>query len=209
MIVPQDSVPSTLRTRSSLLFRLRNWDDEKSWQEFYALYRKLVYKYARRSGLSHEEAEEATNDVFIRVAKTIHEFEPNPEKGPFRGWLLNLARWRVYDKFRDRPRDRPAQKNSNPDGRTSTIERIPDPSAEGKIWDEEWQNSLFSAAMERIARRAKPRHFQVFELYARQQWSIARISSELSVNAAAIYLINHRLTKQLKSEVSKLREQAG
>ena len=204
MIMPSEPTASALRTRSSLLFRLRNWQDKGSWEEFYGLYRKLVYGFARKSGLTHEEAEEVTNDVFARVANTIHEFESNP-KGPFRGWLLNLTRWRVIDKIRGRPKGRLAPLGDPDDGRTSTIERIPDAANDDGLWDREWQENLIGAAMERLARRTQAKHFQIFELHTRQQWTVMRLSRELGVNPAGIYLITHRLTKQLKQEVAAIR----
>ena len=39
-------------TRSSLLHRLKNWQDESSWQEFFNVYWKLVYGVARKAGMS-------------------------------------------------------------------------------------------------------------------------------------------------------------
>jgi RNA polymerase sigma-70 factor (ECF subfamily) len=206
MIMSLDSIDSTLHTRASLLFRLRDWEDKESWQEFYGLYRRLVFGFARRSGLTHEEAEEVSQDVFVRVGKTIHDFESNPEKGSFRGWLMNLTRWRVTDKFRSRSQAGQAQHGNGPDDRTSTIERIPDPKQEGEFWEKEWQNTLLDAAMERVARRTQAKHFQVFDLHVRQHWPILRVSHELGINPASIYLINHRLTKQLKQEVEKLQK---
>jgi RNA polymerase sigma factor (sigma-70 family) len=204
-----DPTASALRTRSSLLLRLKNWDDEKSWQEFDGLYRKLVYGYSRRSGLSHEESEEVTNDVFVRVAKTIQDFESNPEKGSFRGWLMNLARWRVGDKFRSRPKDGQAPHRAGQDDGTSTIERLQDPRDVDELWDKEWQERLLDAAFERISKRVHAKHVQVFELHFRQHWSVVKVSRALGINPAAVYLINHRLTKQLAAEVSKLRDRLG
>jgi RNA polymerase sigma-70 factor (ECF subfamily) len=61
--------------------------------------------------------------------------------------------------------------------------------------------------VERLARRVKPRHFQVFELYVRQQWPVLKVSAELGINPASVYLVGHRLTKQLKAEVATLRGQ--
>jgi len=205
MIMPSDSIDSSLHTRASLLFRLKNWGDNKSWEEFYGLYRKLVYGFARRSGLTHEEAEEVTQDEFVRVGKTIQDFESNPDKSSFRGWLMNLTRWRVTDKFRSRTQVGGAPHGSDSGDRTSTIERIPDPRKDGEFWEAEWQNTLLDAAMERLAGRVQTKHLQVFDLLVRQHWSVLRVSRELAMNPAAIYLINHRLTKQMKQEVEKLR----
>jgi RNA polymerase sigma factor (sigma-70 family) len=209
MITMESEPVSSLRTRPSLLFKLRNWEDDASWEEFYRLYRKLVYGFSRRSGLTHEESEEVTQDVFTRVAKTIQNFESNPDKGSFRGWLMTLARWRVTDKFRGRTQARRASGGPESEDRTSTVERIPDPAKAGEVWENEWRTTILDAAMERVARRTQAKHFQIFDLHIRQQWPVLRVSRELGVNAASIYLITHRLTKQLKAEVAKLEATMG
>ena len=41
-----------LPTRHSLLDRLRDWEDQASWREFFNTYWKFIYSVAIRSGLS-------------------------------------------------------------------------------------------------------------------------------------------------------------
>lgn len=201
---------STLRTRPTLLLRVRQGDDQASWEELHRIYRRLVYGRARRAGLSHEEAEDVAQEVFKRVAETIRHFDVSPERGSFRGWLMQLTRWRIADKFAAReperpPRPSPAGDDSSP--RTATIDRIPAPQDEEDAWDREWEEQVLAAAVERIARRVQPRHFQVFELYVRQHWPVLRVAAALEVNPASVYVIAHRVTRQLRSEVTKLRTQ--
>lgn len=198
----------SLLTRASLLFRLRDWKDSVSWEEFYRLYRKLVYGLARRAGLMHDEAEEVTQDVFRRVAETIRNFESDPARGSFRGWLMNLTRWRIADKFRHRPSlesQIPLDRGS--DG-TSTAERLPDLQV-NDAWESEWKRNMLDVALARVARRVPAKHFQAFDLYARQQWPVLRVARELGINPASVYLISHRLTKQLKLEITHLRTHLG
>jgi len=202
---------SSLRTRASLLMRVHQWDDTSSWNEFYRLYHKLIYGLARRSGLAHADAEDVTQEVFKRVAETIHEFESDPARGKFRGWLMNLTRWRITDKFRAQAKPS-APSPGSPDAtspRTSTINRLPDNVDRDAEWDKEWQLHLLEAACARLARRTKPRHFQVFDLYVRQRRPVLQVARELKLNVAQVYLLGHRLTKELKAEVEKLREQLG
>lgn len=200
---------SDLRTRSTLLFRLRDWKDAASWEEFHRLYRKLVQGLAERAGLTHAEAEEVAQDVFKRVAETIHEFEANPQRGSFRRWLMNLTRWRIADKFRERPAG--AERGLRREGHdgTATAERIPDDAEVDAGWDDEWRKHVLDAALDRIARRTKPRHFQVFDLYVRQNWPVLRVASELGIGPASVYLIGHRVKQQLKAEVARLEAQLG
>lgn len=209
---PTPPPPSTLHTRPTLLFRLRDWKDDGSWTEFYRLYHQFVYGCARRSGLSHADAEEVAQDVFKRVAETVHQFESDPARGSFRGWLLNLTRWRITDKFRarkpheDQP---PGRREADEPDRTRTIERLPDGSEPDRMWDEEWQSRILEAALARLARRVPAKHYQVFDLHHRQGWTVPKISQELDVNPATVYVITHRLTKQLKAEVEQLRTRLG
>lgn len=209
-----DEPHSSLHTRPTLLFRLRDWEDKDSWQEFYRLYRNFVYGLARRGGLTHVEAEEVAQEVFVRVAETIRNFESDPARGSFRGWLAQLTRWRIADKFRARPRDAaapPSRRSQEIADATRTIERIPDDrtSALEAASEAEWQKHVLDAALGRLARRVPAKHFQAFDLYSRQGWPVLRVARELGLNPATVYLIGHRLTKQLKAEVETLRATLG
>ena len=208
---PSESDPvSTLRTRPSLLLRVQSWEDSTSWNEFHRLYRKLVYGLARRSGLAHADAEDVTQEVFKRVAETIHDFESNPNRGTFRGWLMNLTRWRIADKFGSKPKNQHHSAGSPDDTggpRTSTIDRVPDGADADAEWEKDWQRHLLEAACERIARKVKAQHYKVFDLYIRQQMPVPKVAEVLGTNPATIYVIAHRLTKQLKAEVELLKKQ--
>jgi len=151
-------------------------------------------------------------DVFQRVAETIHGFESDPARGTFRGWLMNLTRWRIADKFSAKPKGEQlsgGDRNSTATGGTGTLGRLPAPDTTDPAWELEWQRHLLDAACERLARRAPPRHFQVFELYVRRRTPVLQVARELGLDPASIYLIGSRLTRQLKAEVAKLRAQLG
>jgi RNA polymerase sigma-70 factor (ECF subfamily) len=208
---PAESSHSIAATRASLLRRIADPNDAKSWTEFYGIYKKLVFGFAMRFGLSRADAEEVTQDVFNEVAQNISKFESNPERGSFRGWLLNLTRWRVMDRARQQQRHDKHRAPRNPEPKpdqTSTIERLPDAGAQEpeEIWEREWELRVIEMAMERLAARVDARHFQVFELYVGQSWSLSRIAKHLEMNPATVYVINHRLKKELKREVERLKE---
>ena len=209
-MTPDRPNPGTsLLTRPTLLFRVREWGDGASWEEFHRLYRRLIYGRARRSGLSHEDAEDVAQDVFKRVAETIKDFDTNPERGSFRGWLMKLTHWRIADKFESRkklPEKIPAPRD---DSATGTIERVPAPVDDEDEWDREWQQHILAAAAERVARQVKPRHYQIFDLYVLKHSPVLRVAADLKVSVASVYVIGHRLTKLLKAEVAKLQKQLG
>ena len=55
-------------TRRSLLSRLKNWNDQASWQDFFDTYWKLIYSVARQSGLHDAEAQDVLQEVLLVVA---------------------------------------------------------------------------------------------------------------------------------------------
>jgi RNA polymerase sigma-70 factor (ECF subfamily) len=215
MPTPEPSDDSSPDTRPSLLRRVRDWQDAASWAEFHAIYRHLIYGLARRSGLTHADAEDVTQDVFKRLAETIHQFEAHPARGSFRAWLMTLTRWRIADHRERQRRPGDAQVPATAPADTSTdtgsplhpIEQLPAASEFEPAWQEEWETHLLDMACARLARRVKEKHYQVFELYARRGRSVLDVARTLRINPASVYLIGSRLTRQLKTEVAALRLQ--
>src|SRR5213594_481731 len=91
-----------LATRRSLLTRLRDAGDQTGWQEFFETYWKLLYRVARRSGLTEAEAQDAVQETIITVAQQMPEFRYEPARCSFKGWLLLLTRQRITHQFRKR-----------------------------------------------------------------------------------------------------------
>lgn len=150
-----DSYP----TRPSLLKRLKDTQDQRSWQEFHDLYRKLILGFALKAGLTETEAEEVVQETMIAAVKNLPEFRYDPEVCSFKTWLLNLSRWRVQDQLRKRVLLAPAHPSNLTDPhRTTTIERVPDPAGVQleAIWEKEWQTSLLGCGCITNAERSTP-----------------------------------------------------
>jgi RNA polymerase sigma-70 factor (ECF subfamily) len=191
-------------TRHSLLSRLKDWQDDESWQEFLRTYSKLVHGVALQAGLTEQEAQEVVQETAITVARRIPEFKYDPAVCSFKTWLLNLARWRIIDQIRKRPPVRSARRSDPP--RTSTVERIADPAgpALDAAWDHEWEQHLLSAAIQRVKRRVNPEHYQIFHLCAFKDWPVSKVAREMGVSAGQVYLVKHRISSLLKKEVKAL-----
>jgi RNA polymerase sigma-70 factor (ECF subfamily) len=219
-------------TRASLLQRLKDPADQAGWDEFFRTYRGLIHGVARRAGLSETEAKEVVQETFIAIARKMPEFRYDPAKDSFKGWLLQITRWRIADQFRKRPvagleppstvsgtGPRPATsaeayepaRGLSGGGeagtrRTATVDRIPDPagSALTAIWDEEWEKHLLSTALARIKRRVNPAHYEIYHLHVILGRPVSEVKRALGVNVGQIYLAKHCVGRLLRREVSKL-----
>jgi len=200
-----------LATRRSLVDRLVDWDDRKRWQEFFDTYWKLIYSAARKSGLSDVEAQEVVQETVITVAKKIDKLKYDPAIGSFKGWLLQITRWRIADQFRKREPGNAKPLRSADDRLTATIERVPDSHAVDldAVWEKEWQDNLFDAAIARVKKKVDPKQFQIFDCYVRKEWPAQKCAEQLCVNIGQVYLARHRVAALLKKEVKKLEKISG
>src|ERR1044071_5071221 len=86
---------SMLPTRQSLLSRLRDWQDQDGWREFFDTYWRLIYNVARKSGLGDLEAQEGVQTTFISLSRRMPNFRYEPARGSFKSWLRVVARSRI------------------------------------------------------------------------------------------------------------------
>jgi RNA polymerase sigma-70 factor (ECF subfamily) len=202
----------SLATHASLLERLKHLEDQGSWQEFYTTYRKLIFSFALRHGLTPTEAEEVVQETVITVARNLPEFRYDPKRCSFKTWLFNLTQWRIQDQLRKRhPEYTSAHRKSGETDRTSTVERVPGPEGERltALWEEEWKKDLLERALERVKAQVEEKPFQIFDLYALQGWSAREVARSLGVSLGRVYVTKHRLTGLLKQETERLRVMAG
>src|ERR1041385_4461701 len=89
-------------TRATLLVRLKDWQDQSSWQEFFDIYWKLIYGVARKAGLSDAEAQDVVQETLVAVSRHMPDFNYDPAIGSFKAWLLNMTRWRIVSQVRKR-----------------------------------------------------------------------------------------------------------
>jgi len=195
--------PRLNATRKSLVERLQNWEDQRNWQEFFETYWRLIYGVARQSGLTDAEAQDVVQETVITVAKNITKYER--EAGSFKGWLLHITRWRIADQFRKRaPATAQHPTRGEASRETATIERVPDGFDIRTTWDQEWQQHILQAALQRVKRRADAKHYQIFDCLVVKQWSASKVAASLSVSIAQVYIVKHRLSALLKKEVAAL-----
>lgn len=201
---PDDS----LRTRASLLGRLRDLDDDRSWTEFYNLYERIVRGLARKRGLTEAEAEEVAQEVFKRIAETIQNFEPSPRPGAFRRWLFQLARWRADDKHRERGRltVEPLAADSASTHSTNRGDRLAAPNDYDEQLEADARRHLVRAALRRLQNRISGRDSQIFQLLELDEWPVTKVAKFFDIKESHVYVVRSRVRELLRSEVARLRD---
>jgi RNA polymerase sigma factor (sigma-70 family) len=206
MTLDPSSTDSLIPTRDSLLSRLKDWQDDVSWRDFFNTYWRLIYGVALKSGLSEQEAEEVVQETLITVARRIPEFKYDRSVCTFKTWLMNLTRWRIIDQIRKR---RPALPNRDlQEERPGAVvmEQLPDPATLilDEVWDEEWRRHLLDAAVREVKLKVNPEHYQIFHLCVFKERPVKQVAAELGVGIAQVYLAKHRVGAALKRQIKRL-----
>lgn len=201
----------SLKTRRTLLSRLRNLDDQESWRVFFDRYWELLYNVARHSGLDVPAAEDVVQETVIAVARAVPNFRYDPARGSFKQWLLRIARRRIVDHLRRAYRQPPTADVdlSALDEDTACAEALKDPAAEriDAVWEQEWEHRVLAEAFERVRQTANPKHYQVFDYCVLKEWSVAKVAATLGLNAAQVYLAKHRISQTVKRVARQVRDE--
>lgn len=195
------------RTRKSLIARLENWEDQRTWDEFYQTYWRLIYSVGLKAGLRSDEAFDVVQETILSIAKQSRKQLYDPKQGSFKTWLMNMTRWRINDQFRRRKKDTAMAGNEwNEDRKTAVIDRFEDPSGDllERMWNVEWKKNLADAALARVKGQVSPKQYQIFDYYVVRQWDAKKVQAHLGVSMAQVYLAKHRVGAVLKRELAKL-----
>ncbi|OYT72285.1 MAG: RNA polymerase subunit sigma-24 [Chloracidobacterium sp. CP2_5A] len=76
--------------------------ESAAWEYLVRQYSRRVYQLAYKFVGRHEQAEDLTQEVFLKIYRSLDQY--NPEAGDLPNWLLRLARNLVIDDYRRRQR---------------------------------------------------------------------------------------------------------
>jgi RNA polymerase sigma-70 factor (ECF subfamily) len=204
--LPKDA-DDFLPTRKSLLDRLKNLEDQTSWNEFFETYWKLMYSVARRTGLSDAEAQDVVQETVISVSRSIEGFNYDPDYGSFKAWLKRLTQWRVCDFVRKKqyqvngkrfPKEEPLP--------TSLAEAQESPvwAQMEQAWEEEWKQHQTDFALQRVRRQADARQYQMFYFHVCKGFPVKQVAEQLNAAPAEVYAAKYRISALLKKEILAL-----
>lgn len=205
---PADVAEDPIPTRASLLGRLKDWQDDASWRAFFDTYWRLIYNFALRRGLDHEEAQEVVQETVVAVAKSIGKFSYDPKICRFKTWLLGVTRSKIANQLARRER-RPATAavpSADDSNTTPLLNHLPnhqDAPLE-QAWDDEWQKNLMDAAIQRVKTRVSIEQYQMFDLFVIKQWPARDVAKTLGVTLGHVYVAKHRIAKLIRREVQAL-----
>lgn len=180
-------------TPASLVIRLQDHADAKAWSDFVDVYSPLIYNYCRLRELQSSDAADVTQEVLLRVAKAIRNFEYDRTKGLFRDWLARI----VLNEIR-----RFAKKHV--DFATAPHDLHQDSKRLESAWNEQFQQHVFAKALERTRAHFSDDTWLMFERSWIGEVPAKQLAQELGTGIDRIYVARSRVLKRLRFEVALL-----
>ena len=189
-------------TRPSLLFRIRDAENQQAWSQFVDIYAPLIHRFAQRSGLQDADAADLTQDVLQSVHDAIGRLDYDPQRGTFRSWLFTIARNRIKNFLKRQSR--------HPRGTGDTkikqaLENQPAAADElESCWDEDYEQRIFHWAADQIRPEFQERSWQAFWQTAVAGEPTKQVAATLSMSLGAVYVAKSRVLARLKEQIEQI-----
>ena len=167
-----------------------------------------LYAYLRRRGYSADQAQDLTQEFFIRVLEGRYLDRADPEKGRFRSFLLTSLKFFVADEEdRQRAHKRgggavlPLEFSSGEERyqREPAHDETPE-----RIFERHWALSVLDRVVEKLrdefVRQGRPEHFERLKVFllGHSGAPYAALAREMNTSEGALKVAIHRLRKRYR-----------
>lgn len=167
-----------------------------------------LYAYLRRRGYRSDQAQDLTQEFFIRVLEGRYLDRADPDKGRFRSFLLTCLKFFVADEEdRERAHKRgagmlqPLELSSGEERyqREPAHDETPE-----RIFERRWALSVLDRVIEKLRdeffQHGRPEHFERLKvcLLGQSEVSYASLAREMNTSEGALKVAIHRLRKRYR-----------
>lgn len=185
------------RTTSTIVDRLRRFDDRTTWDMLVDHFQEPVLRLCRRMGLSSTDAQDAVQETLIAFADSMRSGRYDRDKGRLKSWLFGIAHRQALA-ARSRAGRRRARTVELPDesGAAEAVLAQDDPAEE--LWEQEWRAAIYRRALRQIQHEVNPRTFAIFEMSAIEGRAADDVAAQHEVSRTVVYNTRNRLAQRLK-----------
>lgn len=188
-------------TSTLLLAGLADSNNSVIWEEFDTRYRPIVLGYARRLGLSEEEAADAAQDAMVRFVQEYRLGKYDRDRGRLRSWLIGIVKARAIDVLRAKARRREARGDS-------VLMVLPDDPELTAMWESERRRTLLRRALTELSEssRTADQTIRAFELFVLDEQPAADVATEMGITVQDVYQAKSRVADRLRGILTRLEQ---
>lgn len=186
-------------TRSTLLVRLADPEDQEAWRIFDRLYRPMLVGFSRTRGLEQADAEDVAQHCTAAVLKHIAQFQ-HRHAGSFKGWLRSIAENRIRDLARARGAGRrEEQADTGIWSRQADDAENPEQS-----WERHWLREHLRYCLEQIRPDIAESTFLAFHQNVLEERPAKEVAEALGMTANQVYVAKFRVLERIRNMMLEL-----
>ena len=191
-------------TRTTLLRQIQCCD-ELSWDEFYRIYKPLVFAVGKQLSLPPCDCEDLLQKVMLVLFNGEALLRYDPEKGKFRTYFGSIIRNKAIEMLRDSARHGQQAASQAPDP------AVPEPQYGDahdpfrRVFDQEYDRYLLTLALEELRSRVEPETYDIFQMVVLQERSPKEVARYLDVKRASVDVYCSRCRRKLREIISEIR----
>jgi RNA polymerase sigma factor (sigma-70 family) len=199
--------PSPSTTSLSLLDQVRN-GDSAGWKRFAEIYGPVIFRKCCRAGFLSADAEDLTQQVFLKLFRALPGFRREPPHYLFRKWLATVIRT-VCAEWCRRPRSTlPAVGGDDFQQSLQNLVDLLSEQSALSIQDNDMQYAV-RQVLESVQQSSPEKHWLAFWKTAIDGRDATDVATELEMSPENVRKIKSRYLKRLREELSELLEDDG
>ncbi len=192
-----DDVELVEATRAYLACRASGDDPglalKSAWNQFYRMYAPIIARLARHRCGAPGDCDDGVQDVWQAIVAQLVVFRPDPARGPFRAWLLVVARRRLADRRRsDARKIRPVVWDTPPDHLEGTD---PDPAM---TCERDEERGYAADLLAQLHTLVSPLSYRVLHLRAIEGRTVPEVAQLVGLTANQVRTRHHRMMAKLR-----------
>ncbi|WP_010581994.1 RNA polymerase sigma factor [Schlesneria paludicola] len=188
-------------TNFTLLQRLRLAPaDPIAWAEFVKWYGQKIYVWCRAWGLQEADAQDVTQDVFLKLSGRMKDFAYDPSLS-FRAWLKTVTLHAWQDHIQKHRRSGQATGSDFVLNQLAAIEAKDDLF---QRMEDAAQQELLKEAAARVRLRVETRTWEAFQLLALQDRTGIEVAELLGMKVATVFVARSKVQRMLRDEIARL-----
>ncbi|MCM8530938.1 MAG: sigma-70 family RNA polymerase sigma factor [Lentisphaeraceae bacterium] len=189
------------KTSITLVQKMRNLHDEKSWDRFTETYTPYMRMIILSMGLKHHDMEDLVQSIILKAWKNLPNFDYRPDKGSLRSWLKTITKNTVFSFLK---RKSTSESSLDEIQEKSLINYNPITEAEiYECMDKQWEIYIANLAWENVKDEFGETVQQIFLKLSGGE-SIEQIAVNLEIKENTVYQSRKRVKSRLHREIRRL-----
>ena len=173
-----------------------------AWQTMVAVYGQIIEKWCVRAGVSRDDTNDLTQDVFRRVASHLKDFRRDQTGQSFRGWLRTITLNLVRNHFRNLSGKPRAQGGSEHLLSLEQLSECVEDESEEVVRQE--RGEILVRALRIIKNDFEPDTWTVFWRTVIDGEPTEEVATSMGKNSKAVRQARTRVLKRLREEFADL-----